>query len=294
MHIPVLLHEVLEILSPKPGDTVIDGTIGGGGHAKMFSERIGEKGLLVGLDDDTEALERARTALLNSPSRVCLKNFNFRNIDRAIQECGACSADIVFFDLGFSSFQIEGSGRGFSFQADEPLLMTFRNDVSRESRTAYEIVNTFPEEKIEEILREYGEERFAGKIARVLVAARRTKRIETSRELKEIIEKCIGRRGRAHHPATKTFQAIRIAVNDELNALKEGLEKGFALLAPAGRMGAISFHSLEDRIVKFFFKTIYARKEAIILTKKPIRPSFFEVKENGRARSAKFRAIQKI
>lgn len=296
MHQSVLLHEVITYLDIKKGDAVLDGTINGGGHSKAMCELIGSKGKLIGIDQDKEALARATKALSQCNAPHFLIQENFRNLDRVLLSTGMKTVDKILLDLGFSSFQIETSGRGFSFQKDEPLLMTLKASPQPEDLTAEEIVNTWEEEHIADIIYGFGEERFSRRIAKGIVSAREKKRITTTGELARIIIESVPERLRSGkiHPATKTFQALRITVNDELGALTEGLEKGIRALSPGGRMAVISFHSLEDRIVKNTFRQ--KQKEGIvsILTKKPLVPSREEIGENKRARSAKLRVIEKL
>lgn len=295
MHKPVLLHETIDGLKIQPDDVVLDGTVNGGGHSIEIAKLLEKSGTLIGMDRDEEALTRAEAALKDSSARVILVNDNFRNLDKALSEHGFEYADKVLLDIGLSSDQLESSGRGFSFQKDEPLLMTFRAHPDENDVTAREIVNTWEGENIESILYGFGEEKFAKKIAAAIVARRKEKPIETSRELAEIIRKSVPR-WYAHkkvHCATKTFQALRMAVNDELPSLREGLSKAAENLKNGGRIAVISFHSLEDRIVKKFFKE--KKDEGIfnIITKKPITPSREEVLGNKRSRSAKLRIAQK-
>ncbi len=295
MHIPVLLHEVIDGLQIKPDDVVLDGTINGGGHSVALSKLLGKKGVLIGMDRDEEALKRAQVALKDSPSRVILVNDDYRNLDIALEKNGFEYADKILLDIGLSSDQLEDSGRGFSFQKDEPLLMTFKAHPNENDVTAKEIVNTWDAENIETIIYGFGEEKFAKKIAAAIVARRKEKPIETTQELVEIIKKNVPRwyaQGKVNC-ATKTFQALRMAVNDELGALEQGLSNGVKKLKSGGRIAVISFHSLEDRIVKKFFKE--KKEEGIfnITTKKPITPSREEVINNKRSRSAKLRIAQK-
>jgi 16S rRNA (cytosine1402-N4)-methyltransferase len=227
--------------------------------------------------------------------KLILENENFRNLDSILAKHNISGVDFILFDLGISSDELENSGRGFTFSKDEPLLMTL-GDPAKHPFTAKTIVNEWKEEDIANVIYAYGEERFARRIARYIVNYRVKKPIETSGELAEIVKTAIptfnSYRKPRIHPATKTFQALRIAVNDELNALKEGLNKGYQYLNPGGRMAVISFHSLEDRIVKDFYKE-RGRLGAHVLTKKPITASDQEVAENQRSRSAKMRVIQK-
>ncbi|KKS14472.1 MAG: Ribosomal RNA small subunit methyltransferase H [Parcubacteria group bacterium GW2011_GWB1_41_6] len=287
MHKPVLLKEVMEALEPKPGETVLDATIDGGGHAIPIVKKIYPKGILVGIDQDVELLER-----LKSEKNIILLNGNFRDLDKLFEKEKIKSINKALFDLGISSWHLESSGRGFSFQKNEPLDMRY----SPESETAANLINKFSEKELTDILKKYGEERFAGSIVRKICETRKKNPIKTTFELIEIISQAVPdwyKRRRLHF-ATKTFQALRIAVNDELESLKEGMDKAWRFLEPGGRIAVISFHSLEDRIVKNFFREKALAGEGRILTKKPILPSREELRVNPRARSAKLRAGEKI
>ena len=287
MHKPVLLKEVMEALEPKPGETVLDATIDGGGHAIPIVKKIYPKGILVGIDQDVELLER-----LKSEKNIILLNGNFRDLDKLFEKEKIKSINKALFDLGISSWHLESSGRGFSFQKNEPLDMRY----SPESETAANLINKFSEKELTDILKKYGEERFAGSIVRKICETRKKNPIKNTFELIEIISQAVPdwyKRRRLHF-ATKTFQALRIAVNDELEALKEGMDKAWRFLEPGGRIAVISFHSLEDRIVKNFFREKALAGEGRILTKKPILPSREELRVNPRARSAKLRAGEKI
>lgn len=250
---------------------------------------------IIGLDRDNEAIKRAKETFSGfSTGKLILECESFRNIDQSLKRNNIAGIDLILLDLGISSDELDNSGRGFTFQKDEPLLMTM-GDPEAYSFTARDIVNDWDEEVIADIIFGYGEERFARRIARAVIYYREKKKIETSKELAEIVKNSVPgfyRRGKTH-PATKTFQALRIAVNEELDALKDGLVKGYASLNKGGRMAVISFHSLEDRIVKNFYKE-QANKGAIVITKKPIRPTDQEIAENPRSRSAKLRVIEKL
>lgn len=295
LHIPVLVHEVVEGLAVAPDDIILDCTVGGGGHSAALCQHLGPMGRLIGLDKDADALHRATERLTQCPCPHTLVQEDFRFLDQVLDALKIMSVSKILLDLGMSSHQLEQSGRGFSFQRDEPLLMTFDNTVPTGALTARHIVNTWRETALAELLFSYGEERWARRIARTIVRARTQKAIATTGELVAVIEQAIspGRRDRRLHPATRTFQALRMAVNDELDALRAGLEHGFARLAPGGRMAVIAFHSLEDRIVKQFFRTMQAQQGATILTKKPLTPSLPEIRNNPRARSAKLRLLHK-
>jgi 16S rRNA (cytosine1402-N4)-methyltransferase len=293
MHVPVLLKEVTENIRVPAGGVLLDGTIGTGGHSEAIAKSAEGKITIVGLDQDGAAIEKAKVRLSSLPGKLILRKVNFRNLDAVLGENGIKEVDGIILDLGFSSDQLESSGRGFSFAKDEPLLMTLDDKPKEDALTARDIVNSWQKENIELIIRNYGEERRARKITGAIIAAREKKPIEKSGELAEIIEKATGRRGKIH-PATKTFQAIRIAVNDELGALTETLPKAFAALKKGGRMAIISFHSLEDRIVKRFFKEKASLKEARLIIKKPIMSRRREILSNPRVRSAKLRILEKI
>jgi len=294
IHTPVLLKEIIEYLNLRNGDMVLDATINGGGHAEKILERIGSNGKLIGIDQDEEVLNKTRIKNQDlGIKNIFLLNGNFRDMDKLLEPLGIKKLNAILFDFGMSSFHVDKSGRGFSFQKDEPLIMNYKLELGPSDLTAKEILNKWPEKEICQILQEYGEERYARKIATSIVGARKEKRFETTFDLVEVIQKNIRKGNPRINPATKTFQALRIAVNDELNALEEGLEKAWGFLARDGRMAVMSFHSLEDRIVKFFFKEKKSEEGARILTKKPIIPKREEIKLNPRSRSAKLRVIEK-
>ncbi len=309
IHEPVLLQEVIgglieesessgsktsNIRYPISGPWYLDGTLGGAGHAIAIARALDGDMNVIGLDRDIQAIDRARIILPGSVNgKIVLECENFRNLDKVLETHGISSVDMILLDLGFSSDELESSERGFSFQRDEPLLMTM-GDPHRHLFTARDIVNGWTEEDIANVIFGYGEERFARRIARAIVNYRAKKRVETTFELVEIVKMSVPgfyRRGKIN-PATKTFQALRIAVNDELNALKDGLKKGYEALNDGGRMGVISFHSLEDKIVKDFYKE-KAIEGANIITKKPTIASDEERAVNPRSRSAKLRIIEK-
>ncbi len=266
MHKPVLLHESISALDLQPGETFLDATFGAGGHSREVRRRYPEV-KVMGIDQDPES--DATTS-------------NFRDLDQVVHE----KVDAILFDLGFSSDQLEGGIPGLSFQRDEHLDMR----LSRQGPTAAEILNSWDEHALELVLRGFGEERDSRRIAHRIVERRKVKPFTTTFDLLEMVGK---RRGKIH-PATKTFQALRIAVNEELTALEIGLEKGFNVLRSKGRFAVISFHSLEDRIVKNFFRDKVRSGEARAVAKKPITASTEELKDNPRSRSAKLRVIEKI
>lgn len=295
-HIPVLLKEAIEALDLKKGETVLDCTINGGGHSFVMAESVGKRGTLIGLDEDKSALDRAKEHLAGSEAKIILEESNFRKLDQALVKLGIKEVDKILFDFGLSSDQLDNSGRGFSFKRDEPLLMTLSVVPKLGQLTAIEVVNSWSEEDLAGIIFEYGEERFSRRIAHGIVESRQKDVIRTTAELREIIERSVPasyRNGRIH-PATRTFQGIRIAVNDELGAIKEGLVKAGEALSKGGRIATISFHSLEDRIVKQYFRDLVKGGIFRAITKKPIVPSREEEIANPRARSAKLRVIEKI
>ena len=297
VHESVLLHEIVDVLVKSSKPTVnpwyLDGTLGGAGHATSIAKALKGNINIIAFDRDKEAIERAEIVLKGKAKKVILKCESFRNLDSVLENENIKGVDMILLDLGISSDELDNSGRGFTFKKDEPLLMTM-GDPKDYPFTAKDIVNDWDEDVIADIIFGYGEERFARKIARNIVNYRSKKKIETSGEFAEIVKSSVPafyRRGKIH-PATKTFQALRIAVNDELNALKEGLSKGYSKLNKGGRMAVISFHSLEDRIVKNFYKEQVVNGGNII-TKKPITPSLEEMVVNPRSRSAKLRVIEK-
>ncbi len=298
MHKTVLLHESIDALNLKKGSVVVDCTLGAGGHTEEVCKRFGNDVTVIGLDVDQDALNRSKTRIenLNLDCDVKYELSNFREFDTVLGKLNIPYVDGFLLDLGFSSYQIEDSGRGLSFKKKEPLLMTLKKDVTEKDITAEMILNNWSEESIANILYGYGNERFSRRIAREIVSSRSKMPITTTVDLVDVVERAVPffyKSGKIH-PATKTFQALRIAVNDELGALEEFLEKGFTALKKDGRMSVISFHSLEDRIVKNFFRKKKDEGEAILINKKPIIPSEEELKENPRSRSAKLRTLQKL
>ncbi|MDP3661729.1 MAG: 16S rRNA (cytosine(1402)-N(4))-methyltransferase RsmH [bacterium] len=290
MHLPVLLQEVVEALRVKSGETFLDCTAGSGGHTLAVAQATGGTITAIGIDEDEDALSRTHERLQAAGIQATLREQNFRELDKTLSDLGVAKVDAILFDLGVSTDELLESGRGFSFSKDEPLLMTFRKN-SEGRVTAREVVNEWKEENLALILEGFGGERYAERIARAIVEARVQAPIETSKTLADIVSAVVPRSGRTH-PATKTFQAIRMAVNDELPALEEGLRKGLASLKSGGRMAVISFHSGEDRIVKRFFKE-EEKSEGGTASKKPIVPSREEVQGNPRSRSAKLRIFIK-
>ena len=301
-HKTVLLQESVDGLAIQKGDVVVDGTLGGGGHSEEIAKHFGADITLIGIDMDQKAIERARERISKITPHAHFFRDNFRNIRKVLEKAdlkkvnNARHCNRILLDIGLSSDQFEVSGRGFSFKRDEPLLMTFAEDPKEHEFTAWTIINEWAEESIADVIYGYGEEQFSRRIAKAIIEAREFRPINTTLELVHIIEACVPffyRKGKIN-PATKTFQALRIAVNDELGALKQGIADGFELLAPKGRLAVISFHSLEDRIVKQFFKKLKDEEKGIVITKKAIVPTDEETKSNPRARSAKLRIIEKI
>ena len=303
-HRPVLLHEALDALAISPSDTVVDATLGGAGHAREIIQRLGTKGIFIGFDLDLDAIARAQTALADASCTAHLINANFRNIKSELQKLGVEEIDRALFDLGWSAYQLD-AGRGFSFLKDEPLLMTYSKESG--ALTAATIVNEWAEESIADVIFGWGEERYSRRIAKRIVEQRLHRPFTTAVELADCVREAVPaayrrgprsksfalQRGRRLHPATKTFQALRIAVNDELGALQEGLTGASALLAEDGRIAVITFHSIEDRLVKRLFAEWEKRGYGKRVTKKPIVPSVEELRENPRARSAKLRVFHK-
>ncbi|MCX6786706.1 MAG: 16S rRNA (cytosine(1402)-N(4))-methyltransferase RsmH [Candidatus Kaiserbacteria bacterium] len=289
-HDSILMNEVLEALNIHPSDTVVDATIGGAGHFAALLAALGEGGIIIGIDADPAAVERGREvyALDRRPDRpiAYLVNDNFRNLTRILERLGIGQVDKILFDFGWSGYQI-ASPRGFSFQNDEPLLMNY----SETGETASDIVNTSSEEDLVALIFTFGEERFARGIARAIIAARSKERILTTGALVAAIKAGTPRwyQNRKIHPATKTFQALRIAVNDEIGALREGLAAALQSLAPGGRIAIISFHSIEDRVVKNLLRDAMQSGFGSLVPKKPIVPMRAEIIKNRRARSAKLR-----
>ncbi len=295
VHKSVLVSEVVNGLNIQPSDIFLDGTINGGGHSAVAYGRLDENGAIIGLDLDNTALDRARARLIGRAAKVILKQASFSNLAEVLVEVKIPVVDKILFDLGLSSNQLEMSGRGFSFQKNEPLLMTFKDKPDTSDLTAADIVNRWDEENIAQIIKSYGEERFAHRIASAIISAREEKEIKTAAELADIIRMAVPKRFQGRiHPATRTFQALRITVNDEIGALQEGLRQGFEhLRKEGGRMAVISFHSLEDRMVKNFFKEKVVSGKGKLITRKPVVPEKEEIAANTRARSAKLRIIEK-
>ncbi len=293
-HDSVLMEEVLDALDLRPSDVVVDGTVGGAGHFSRILGALGEDGVLVGIDADPEAVERGRAAYAadrrTARPVVHLVNDNFRNLPHILERLGLGAVDKILLDLGWSGFQI-ASARGFSFNRDEPLLMTY----GASGETAADIVNSATEAELADIIHGYGEERFARGIARAIIDARKSGRILTTGRLVDAVIAGTPRwyHDRKIHPATKTFQALRIAANDELGALREGLSAALDALTPGGRLAVITFHSIEDRLVKNALREAAYAGKGSLSPKKPIVPSRDELRANRRARSAKLRVFER-
>ncbi len=292
-HISVLLQPSLDALSLKPGMTILDATFGKGGHSTAIATIIGKTGTLISLDRDKNVFSEEKVQELERLTTFMPIVANFRDVAEALKHL---EIDGALFDLGLSSTQLEESGRGFSFQRDEPLLMTFEANPGEDDVTAFSILNKWSEETIATILKGFGEERFARSIAQGIVEARRMGPIGTTAQLLEIILASTPawyKHGRTH-PATRTFQALRMATNDELGAIEHGLRGAVEKLKPKGRLAVISFHSIEDRKVKHLIKEFVGEGLVTHVTKKPIIPNEIELEENPRARSAKLRVAEKI
>jgi len=306
-HISVLLNEVLDGLNIKENGIYVDGTLGGAGHSSEILKRL-TNGKLIGIDQDTNALEKAAQVLEEYKEKVILKHNNYENIDIVLDELGIEKVDGILLDLGVSSHQLDEESRGFSHNKDAPLDM--RMD-STSSLTAWDVVNNYSQEKLENIIWNYGEDRWAKRIAEFIVNERKIKSIDTTLELVSVIKKAIPKavRMEGHHPGKKTFQAIRIEVNRELEVLGNSINKMINALNPGGRLVIITFHSLEDRIVKEAFKELYKdcicpshfpkctcdkKREIEIITRKPIKPTDEELTLNSRSRSAKLRIAEKL
>ncbi len=293
-HVSVLPDEVLEGLAPRAGGLYIDGTLGGGGHAGLILEACGPDGRLLGLDADPAALAAASARLAPFGDRFVARRANFRTMQAVAEAAGFGEVDGILLDLGVSSHQLDTAERGFSFQAEAPLDMRLDPDGPV---TAADLVNDTPEGELADIIYRYGEDHASRRIARFIVDARRKQPITTTTELAEIVLRALGGRRGKIHPATKTFQALRIAANGELDSLDAVLPQAVQLLKPGGRLAVISFHSLEDRIVKYFLRAEAGQgggeRRLRILTKKPQTATDAELQENPRSRSAKLRVAER-
>lgn len=306
-HVSVLLHECIEALNIKENGVYVDCTMGGAGHSSEIVKKLSKEGTLIGIDQDTEALKAAKKKL-ERYNNIKYIHDNFNNIDNILTDIDVNKVDGILMDLGVSSYQLDNSERGFSYMNDAPLDMRMNRE---SSLTAYDIVNNYTEEELMKIFYEFGEEKFSKRIANFIVNSRKEKTINTTLELVDIIKAAIPAKARREgpHPAKRIFQAIRIEVNNELGILNKSIEDGIYRLNKGGRMAIITFHSLEDRIVKNKFKKLQSpcecppdfpicvcNKEPVIkiITRKPIEPSKEEVENNPRSRSAKLRVIEKI
>jgi 16S rRNA (cytosine1402-N4)-methyltransferase len=308
IHIPVLLKEVLEYLDPRPGDVVFDGTLGGAGHTAAIFKAIAPTGKLIAVDHDSQAISTA-SRLFKDCSNIFFSKGNFADITNIIKKFGIKNIDGFFLDIGLSSIQIDKSGRGFSYIRDE--ILDMRMDENN-PLTAFKVINEYSEQKLKEIFFNFGEEKYGARIARSIVFSRKNKPVETTVHLNEIIENAIPAKekfSKRGHPSKRIFQAIRIEVNSELENLSRAIEEGFEVLNKGGRMVIISYHSLEDRIVKNKFIDFKGKctcppglpvcicgvkKRAEIITKKVVTPTLEEISVNKRAASAKLRAIEKL
>ena len=307
-HVSVLLKETVEQLNIRPDGIYVDGTLGGGGHAYEVLRRLSPKGRLIGIDQDADAIKAAGERLLEFGSRVTIVRSNYCNMRLELQKLGIDRVDGILLDLGVSSFQLDSAERGFTYREDAPLDMRMDR---RQAKTARDIVNEYSEQELFRVIRDYGEDKFAKNIAKHIAAARAIKPIETTGELVEIIRRAIPAKVRMNggHPAKKTFQAIRIELNGELEVLKNSLDDMIDLLKPGGRICVITFHSLEDRMVKTIFKTnenpctcpshfpvcVRGNKpKGRLAVKKPIVPGEEELTKNKRSKSSKLRVFERI
>ncbi|HHV76964.1 MAG TPA: 16S rRNA (cytosine(1402)-N(4))-methyltransferase RsmH [Syntrophothermus lipocalidus] len=307
MHVPVLLEEAVSMLALQPDGVYVDCTVGGGGHLACLVQKLGEKATIIGIDKDAKALEEARKKLADVSSKLILIHGDFRRLQVILKMHGISEIHGIVLDLGVSSFQLDDASRGFSYQEEGPLDMRMNTD---QQLSAWHLVNEWSEERLALIIRELGEERYARRIAREIVRERQLRPINTTFELVEVIKRAVPAQAKKDkHPARRTFQALRIAVNEELEALEEVLPQAVEVLASEGRIAVITFHSLEDRIVKTFFKreslgclcppdqpvcTCNHRARLKIVTKRPITPTEAELARNPRSRSAKLRIAEKI
>ena len=289
-HIPVLLNEVLKYLNPQSNQNFVDATVGDGGHARAILENIAPDGKLIAIDRDVDSIVRAKSNLKEFENRVLFVNDSFGNILKIVEESGFNRTQGILFDFGMSTGQLENSGRGFSFQKDEILDMRYDTKIPI---AAEDILNNYSEIELFEIFKKLGEEPKSKIIARAIVSARKKRRIRTTKELVEIIEKVLRRRGKLH-PATLIFQALRIEVNQELMEIEKTLADIPKVLPSGGRAAFISFHSLEDRLIKIWAKDLSKKNIIKILNKRPLTASAEELKANPKSRSAKLRVIEKI
>ncbi|MGN0394156.1 MAG: 16S rRNA (cytosine(1402)-N(4))-methyltransferase RsmH [Coprococcus sp.] len=307
-HKSVLLNETIENLNIKPGGIYVDGTLGGAGHSLEICKRLNEEGRLIGIDQDEDAIRAASDRLKEYSNKVDIIRDNYQNLQSVLDELNICFVDGILLDLGVSSYQLDNADRGFTYRVDAPLDMRMDN---RQKKTAKDIVNEYSEQELFRVLKDYGEEKYAKSIAYHIVKYRSNKVIETTEELNDIIRSSIPAKARngQGHPSKQTFQAIRIELNDELGVLTNSIDGMIDRLAPGGRLCIITFHSLEDRIVKNAFRrnenpcicppnfpvcTCGLKSKGKVITKKPIIPGDYELSENSRAKSSKLRVFEKI
>lgn len=307
-HVSVLLEETIDSLNIKPDGIYVDGTLGGGGHSLEICKRLGSKGRLIGIDQDMDAIKAATERLKGYKDKVTIVHSNYQDIDSVLRDLSISGVDGIVLDLGVSSYQLDNVERGFTYREDTPLDM--RMDQSQ-PMTAKDIVNEYSEQELYRVIRDYGEDSFAKNIAKHIVRARQDKPIETTGELNEIIRAAIPAKVRqgGGHPSKKTFQALRIELNKELDVLEQSIDKMIELLNPEGRLSIITFHSLEDRIVKNIFRknmnpcicppefpvcTCGRASMGKVITRKPIIPDEEEIEFNKRAKSSKLRVFERI
>ncbi len=286
-HIPIMANQIADLLLLNPDGVYIDGTLGLGGHTRLFLSRLSPKARIFGFDKDEDALRMAQARVADK--RLYPVHASYTQAPEVLRKAGIDKADGALFDLGLSSYQLDNPARGFSLLQNGPLDMRF--DLSA-TLTAADIVNTWPLDRLEYILKEYGEERQANKIALAIMKARKEAAITTTQALKQIVESVVPRYGKKH-PATQTFQALRIACNDELNTVQAALNTLEQLIRPGGRAAILTFHSLEDRLVKNHFKALAQNGNWILVNKHALSPAYDEIRQNRRARSAKLRVIER-
>jgi len=295
LHIPVMLHEVIDYLKLKPGQLIVDATLGTGGHSLEILKRITPGGRLIGIDRDEDSIEVCRGRLSDFAGRVELVHANFADLDQVLRKRGIDKIDGIIFDLGISTFQLKDAERGFSFQEEGPLDMRLDKG---SYISAYDLVNNLNESEISHMLWSFGQERWHNRIAHLLVQERKNQPISTTSQLADLVVRAIPYRYRRSyyriHPATRTFQAVRIAVNRELEIIESAIKKAVAILGKQARICVISFHSLEDRAVKHTFRSLKADGLINIVTPKPLTPTAAEVETNPSSRSSKFRVAERI
>ena len=290
LHKPVMCNEIVKYLDLKQGQTLLDCTVGCAGHADALLKQLGPKGRLIGIDQDNQALELARARLQGFSNFVLIQG-NFKHLNEILAKLRVKEVDGIIFDLGLSSLQLENGQRGFSIKFDTPLDMRMDRNLKL---SAFDLVNFLPEVSLAGILKNYGQERWHNRIASAIVRERKRSLVLTTGQLAEIVKRAAPYSNSRIHPATRTFQALRIAVNDELEALRTGLNKSIDFLKAGGKICVICFHSLEDRIVKHQFRAFAKEGKLRLITKKPLTPSRKEVIENPRSRSAKLRVAERI